>query len=301
MQITERKERIDFDDVAVVPPLPRPRWRGLRKLARDRLGFFSLLMVIALIIVAIGAPLFAPADPYKVNVKQRLDGPSAEHWLGTDEMGRDLLSRIIYGTRITVGVGLAVTAGSVLIGVVVGTIAALAGGLIDEIIMRITDIFLAVPLLVLAMAITAALGPSMINAAIAMIITWWPGYARQVRAEVLTARRALYVEAARSIGMNGFRLGTRHILPNAMDSIIARMTISIGYIMLATAALSFIGLGTRPPEADWGTMIAIARAYILSFPWYPFIVGVPLFLTVFFFAMAGDAIQDMLDVRLEGG
>jgi len=255
--------------------------RRLRKLMRDRLGLFSLFMIAGLIFVAVFARALAPTDPYKINPKNRLQPPSGEHLMGTDEMGRDILSRVIYGTRISLGVGFAVTIAGAAIGVLLGTIGALARGLLDELIMRVTDIFLAVPLLILAMAITAVLGPSMINTTIAMAVVWWPGYARQARAEVLRVKSELYVDAARS------------------DPILVRMTTTIGYVMLTTAALSFIGLGTRPPQADWGTMISVARAYLMSYPWYPLLVGLPLFLTVVFFALAGDAIQDAIGVHLE--
>jgi peptide/nickel transport system permease protein len=257
------------------------------------------MMIVLLILVAIFAPVLAPYDPYKINPKGKFQPPSGEHLMGADEMGRDIFSRAIYGTRISIAIGFAVTLAGAAIGVLLGTLAGLAGGLLDELMMRVTDIFLAVPLLILAMAITAALGPSMLNAAIAMAIVWWPGYARQARAEVLRVRTALYVEAARSIGAGTRRLVIRHILPNSVDPILVRMTTTIGYVMLTTAALSFIGLGTRPPEADWGTMISVARRYLMSYPWYPLLVGLPLFLTVVFFALGGDAIQDALGIYLE--
>lgn len=277
-----------------------PRSRRLRRLIRDKLGLLSLFMVAVVVVVSIIGPTLAPADPYEISAKQRLQAPSREHLIGTDEMGRDILSRLIYGARISIGVAVGVTIGGVMLGVILGTIAGLAGGLLDEVIMRVTDIFLAVPLLILAMAITAALGPSMINAAIAMVLVWWPGYARQARAEVLKIKAALYVEAARSIGVSNVRLVLLHILPNAIDPILVRAATTTGYVMLATASLSFIGLGTQPPRADWGTMISTARKYLLSYPWYSLLVGVPLFLTVLFVALAGDAVQDAMEIYIEG-
>jgi peptide/nickel transport system permease protein len=280
-------------------PAVRTRRRRLKGLMRDKLGLFSLAMIVLLIITAIAAPVVSPADPYKINPKGKFQPPSRQHLMGTDEMGRDILSRVIYGARISIGISLAVTIGGVALGVFLGAVAALAEGLLGEVIMRITDIFLAVPVLVLAMAITAALGPSMVNAAIAMVLVWWPGYTRQARAEFLRVKPSLYVEAARSIGAPPLRLVLRHILPNSIDPILVRMTTTIGYIMLTTAALSFIGLGSRPPTPDWGTMIAIGRAYLVSIPWYPLLVGLPLFLTVLFFGLAGDAIQDAIGIRLQ--
>lgn len=260
---------------------------------------FSLVMVALLLVVALIGPELAPKDPYEIHPKERFQPPSREHLMGTDEMGRDILSRVIHGTRITVGVSFAATIAGVSLGVSLGTIAGFTGGLVDEAIMRVTDIFLAVPLLILAMAITAALGPSMTNTAIAMVLVWWPGYARQIRAEVLRVKASLYVDAARSVGVNNLHLIIRHILPNAIDPVLVRMTTTIGYVMLTTAALSFIGLGTRPPKADWGTMISMARGYLMSYPWYPLLVGLPLFLTVIFFALAGDTVQDAMEIYIE--
>lgn len=283
----------------LVAAMAKPRRRRLRRLARDKVGVISLFMVALAIAVAILAPAMAPYDPYEIDPKQTLQAPNRQHPMGTDEMGRDNLSRVIYGSRTTLGVAFAVIFAAVALGVFLGTIAGLSGGLLDEVIMRVTDIFLAVPLLVLAMAITAALGATMINAAISMVVVWWPGYARQTRAEVLRTKTALYIEAARSIGVSTPRLVLRHILPNAIEPIFVRMTTAFGYVMLTTAALSFIGLGTRPPKPDWGTMIALARRYLMSAPWYPLLVGLPLFLTAVFLALGGDAIQDALEIYFE--
>ena len=290
---------ITVEGVSAAIEIARPRRRRLRRLARDRFGLFSIFMVVVLTGVAIAAPLLAPADPYKINPKQRLQAPSKEHLMGTDEMGRDIFSRVIFGARISLGVAFGVTIAGVSLGVLIGSIGGLAGGFIDEVAMRVTDIFLAVPLLVLAMAVTAALGPGMINAAIAMSAVWWPGYARQARAEVLRIKAIPYIEAARSIGVPTPRLFFRHILPNAIDPILVRVSTTIGYIMLASASLSFIGLGTRPPKPDWGTMISISRKYLMSRPWYPILVGIPLFVSVLFFALAGDAIGDAIGIYIE--
>jgi len=291
--LSKRKQPIE----SVAAP---PRNRLLRRLYSDKLGFCSLCAVTAIMLVAVSAPIVAPADPYEIKLEQRLQSPSREHLMGTDEMGRDILSRVIYGSRISIGVALAVTTGGVVLGVTLGSIAGFAGGLVDELIMRVTDIFLAVPLLILAMAVAAALGPSIRNSAIAMILVWWPGYTRQARAEVRRIKTTTYVEAARVVGVGNPRLVLRHILPNAIDPILVRLTTTIGYVMLTMATLSFIGLGTRPPGTDWGTMVAKARNYLMSYPWYPLLVGMPLLLSVLMFALAGDAVQDALDIRIEG-
>ncbi|MCZ7568882.1 MAG: ABC transporter permease [Ardenticatenaceae bacterium] len=251
------------------------------------------------VLVALLGPWIAPQDPYAIHPARRLEPPSANHPFGTDEVGRDVFSRLIWGARLSIGVSLLVTITSVVLGIAIGLVAGVIGGFLDELIMRLTDIFLAVPLFILAMAVTAALGPSMTNAAIAMVIVWWPGYARQTRAQVLDVKKVLYVEAARSIGANAFHISIQHILPNCLDPIFVRASMTTGYIILNMAGLSFIGLGSQPPTAEWGTMIALARTFLLSHPWYPLLTGLPLFFTVLTFALAGDAIQDALDVRAE--
>lgn len=273
------------------------RHRAWRRLLRDKLGMVSLAVSLLILLLTSIGSWVAPQDPYAIAPVNRLKSPSMAHLLGTDEMGRDVFSRVIWGTRISVGVSLAVTLGGMVLGILIGTIASLGGRLADEITMRITDIFLAVPLFILAMAITAALGPSMTNAALAMVLVWWPGYARQTRGQVLATKNALYVEAAHSVGASQFRLTVSHILPNCLAPVFVRASTTTGYVILTTAGLSFIGLGSQPPTADWGTMVAVARNFLLSAPWYPIVVGLPMFITVLAFALAGDAIQNALEMR----
>jgi len=295
--VIEAKER-DAAAAELMSALPsRRRRQVLRRLSKNKLGMISLAIVALIILIALIGPHLAPQDPYAIAPAQRLRPPSAAHLFGTDEMGRDIFSRLIWGTRISVGISLAVTAGGIVLGIILGTIAGLGGHLADEMIMRTTDIFLAIPLFILAMAITAALGPSTTNLAIAMTLVWWPGYARQTRGQVLATKNALYVEAARSMGVTLLRLASRHILPNCLSPVFVRASATTGYVILTTAALSFVGLGSQPPTADWGTMVAVARNSLLTAPWYPIVVGLPMFTTVLVFALAGDAIQDAMEVR----
>lgn len=275
----------------------RSKWWGFRR----RLGVSGILSVAgasSLMIVAVLAPLLAPADPYLLDPGQRLRPPSAQHWFGTDEVGRDVFSRVLYGSRISLTIAGLVLVLSVAVGTIVGATAGYFGGKLDDVLMRITDIFLAVPMLILAMALAAALGPSMQTATLAIVVFWWPAYARIVRGQILATKNAAFVEAAQALGASRIRIVGRHILPNSLDPVLVKMGLDIGDAILISATLSFVGLGSRPPTPDWGTMIATARAFIMSAPWYPFLTGLVIFVTVSIFALAGDAIQDALDVRI---
>jgi peptide/nickel transport system permease protein len=266
----------------------------LRRLLRGRFGLIMTLLCVGIILVAIFAPKIAPYDPFDVNPSDRLLSPSQTHLFGTDDLGRDVFSRIIYGARISIRIAVITVVFSVGIGLSVGTIAGYAGGITDQLVMRITDIFLAFPALILAMALTAALGPSVENAAIALGLVWWPGYARLIRGEILSIKNELFVEAGYAIGLTHFRILRDHILPNALDPILVRVTLTGGNAILMGAALSFIGLGAQPPEPEWGLMVALARRFMIEAWWYPTIVGLVIFLTVLIFTLAGDAIQEAI-------
>lgn len=255
------------------------------------------LATALILAAAAAAPALAPHDPNRLNLGRALKPPSAVHWLGTDEAGRDVLSRVLWGGRESIVAALAVIGAAIALGIVIGAAAGWLGGLVDEVLMRLTDLFFAFPPLVLAMAISAALGPSLRNAVIAAIVVWWPTYARLVRAEVLRVQHEPYVEAGRALGLGDLRLVGRHVLPQTWGVLNARATVDVGYTILFIATLGFVGLGSRPPTAEWGAMIASARVYFLNSWWTMTFPGLALFLTVICFSLLGDAINDVVGLR----
>ncbi|AQS59863.1 nickel transporter permease [Desulforamulus ferrireducens] len=270
-------------------------WRRLRK---NRLAMVSLVFLLALTFVAIFAPLVAPYDPYYSEMPKALAGPSGEHLLGNDELGRDILSRIIYGARISLKVGLIAVGIALSVGMVVGSLAGYYGGRIDIIIMRFMDIMLAFPSILLAIALMAVLGRGVENAIIAIGIVSIPEYARIVRGSVLSVKENEYVQAARAIGNNDLQIIFKHILPNVMAPIIVRATLGISTAILETAALGFLGLGVVPPYAEWGTMLGSGRSYMFNAPHLVFFPGIAITLTVMAFNLFGDGLRDALDPRL---
>ena len=261
----------------------------------------ATLLIFALVAAA---PLIAPHDPNRLNMEQTLKPPSSAYPFGTDEVGRDLLSRVLFGGRESIVAALAVIAAAVVLGIAVGATSGWAGGRIDEALMRITDLFFAFPPLILAMAIAAALGPSLQNAVIAAIIVWWPTYARLIRGEVLRIKHELFVEAGRALGLTDFQLVVRHVLPQTWGVVNARATVDVGYTILFIATLGFVGLGSRQPTAEWGAMIATARTYFLNNWWTMTFPGLALFVTVISLSLLGDAINDIIGLRgrkLRGG
>src|SRR4029079_5836306 len=231
-----------------------------RRFSGNHLAFLGLLLIIALIVIAAVAPTLAPYSPVIGDLKNaRLLPPGAEHWLGTDNLGRDILSRLIYGSRWTLYVVVLVAIIAAPIGLLIGTVAGYAGGWRDAILMRVTDIFLAFPKLILALAFVAALGPGIENAVLAIAITSWPPYARIARAETLTVRNSDYIKAVQLMGASPFRIVLRHIMPLCISSLIVRVTLDMAGITLPAAALVFLGLGAQPPLPEWGTMIASGR------------------------------------------
>jgi peptide/nickel transport system permease protein len=258
-------------------------------------------LIVALVMAA---PLLSRHDPNRMRIGDALKGPSATYWLGTDEAGRDVLSRVLHGGRESMAAAAAVIVAALLIGLVVGATAGWCRGAVDEVLMRLTDLFFAFPPLVLAMAIAAALGPSLENAVTAAIVVWWPTYARLVRGEVLRVRENLYVEAARALGLSDLRLVVRHVLPQTWGVLNARATVDVGYTILFIATLGFVGLGSKPPAAEWGAMIASARTYFLNYWWTMTFPGLALFVTVICVSLFGDAINDVIGLRgrtLEAG
>jgi peptide/nickel transport system permease protein len=261
-------------------------------------GVLGVFLVVSIILVALFAPQIAIYDPNTRNIPERSQPPSAEHLFGTDVTGRDLFSRVVYGSRISIQVAVTVLSIAVMIGIVVGTLAGYYGGLIDEILMRITDIFLAFPSLVLAMAVNAALGPGLESAILAIAFTWWPGYARTIRGQVLSTKNNLHVLASRSIGATNWRLLVRHILPSCISPLIVLVTLDAGFVVLTTAGLSFVGLGVQPPTPEWGSMVGEGQKYILSLWWWSTFPGLAICMLVVGTNLAGDFLRDLLEPRM---
>ena len=273
--------------------------RNLRRfLIGNRLNLAGVIVVCLFIFLSIFGQAVSPHDPYKQDILQsKLLGPSTSHFLGTDELGRDVFSRILTGTRVSLKVAVFVLTFAVVFGTLVGAISGYAGGIVDEVLMRFTDMFLAFPALILAIAIASTIGRSLTNTMIALSTVFWPWYARLVRGQVLSIRERDYVDAARSIGISSWRLMMRHILPNAVAVVIIQVTLDVGYAILATSSLSFIGLGAQPPSPEWGTMLASARNYLRDAWWYTTFPGLALTMTVFAFNVLGDGLQEALDPR----
>ncbi len=270
------------------------QWRALKQ---NPLALLGLVIIIALLIVAAVAPWISPYDPIAQNLSQRLLPPSAAHWMGTDELGRDILSRVIYGTRLTLAVVLLVVISVGPVGLLIGTLSGYFGGVVDTVLMRVTDIFLAFPRLVLALAFVAALGPGIENAVIAIACTAWPPYARVARAETLVIRNADYIAAVRLQGASHLRIVLRHVVPMCLPSVIVRTTLDMAGIILIAAGLGFLGLGAQPPSPEWGAMIAKGREYIFDQWWVAAFPGLAICLVALGFNLFGDGLRDVLDAR----
>jgi peptide/nickel transport system permease protein len=273
----------------------------IRRFSRESpLNVVALGIIGIFLFLCIFGPTIAPHNPTQPDMQVRLSPPSMDHPLGTDQLGRDVMSRIMAGARISLGIATLILAIAIPVGTLVGVIAGFIGGIVDEILMRITDIFLAFPALILAMAIAAALGPSLRNTVIALTLVYWPWYARLIRGQVLQIKERDYVEAARSVGVGSPRLISKHILPNAVAPIIIQATIDIGFAILATAGLSFIGLGAQPPTPEWGAMISDARTFFREAWWYFTFPGLAITFTVIGFNLLGDGLRDYFDPRTRG-
>lgn len=256
-------------------------------------------LVVVLVLLALAAPFVAPYDPMQVDVSVSLEPPSGAHWLGTDDLGRDVLSRTIWGSRVSLSVGLIAVGIGLGIGVTLGLVSGYVGGLFDLIAMRGIDALLAFPALILAISITAALGPQIQNAMIAIGVVAVPLYARLTRGQVLSVREREYVTAARTLGAGPFRIVLRHIFPNVTNPLIVQATLSIAFAILAEASLSFLGLGAQPPTPTWGADLNYSRGYLANLKWWMSVgPGLGIFLAVFSFNFLGDALRDALDPRL---
>ncbi len=265
------------------------------RFARNRLALLGGVLALALIAIALFAPMIARHDPTAIDAANRLLPPSAEYPFGTDDQGRDIFSRVVYGSGLSLIAAAVVLAISVTVGSLVGLVAGYRGGLVDEALMRITDMFLAFPALVLAMGVAAALGPSLFNAMVAIAIVWWPWYARLVRGETLRLRGEAFVEAARATGASDAQILLRHILPNCSTPIVVQMSLDVGYAILTTAGLSFIGLGAQPPTPEWGAMVATGKDYILDQWWFATFPGLAILIAVMSFNILGDGLQEAMN------
>lgn len=261
------------------------------------LAMAGLVVIVLALAMALFAPLLATHNPSAQSLADRLKPPSAAHWLGTDELGRDVWSRIVYGGRITLGMVLAVVVIVAPLGLAIGCIAGYAGGWFDRILMRTTDVFLAFPRLVLALAFVAALKPGVESAVIAIALTAWPPYARLARAETLTIRNADFITAVRMTGASPLRVVMLHVAPMCLPSLIVRVTLDMSSIILTAAGLGFLGLGAQPPLPEWGTMISTGRRFILEQWWVPAIPGLAIFIVSLAFNLLGDGLRDVLDPK----
>ena len=278
------------------------RWKEFRSFARrffrNPLGVVGLVIVLVLIFVAAFAPWLATHDPYLPTLSARLAAPSAEWWFGADELGRDIYSRLVHGSRLTLLIVGLVIVTSAPLGLIIGAVAGTRGGWIDAVFMRITDVFLAIPKLLLALAFVAALGPGIVNAALAITLTAWPPYARLARAEALVVRNSDYVNAIRLAGASEFRIIVFHVIPMCLSSVIVRMTFDMAGIILTAAGLGFIGLGAQPPLPEWGAMISTGRKFIFDQWWVATVPGIAIFTVSLGFNLLGDALRDLLDPHL---
>ncbi|WAJ29717.1 ABC transporter permease [Antarcticirhabdus aurantiaca] len=273
-------------------------WGAVSDLARNPLTVFGALLILALLLTAAFAPLIATHAPDAQNLAGRLQPPGWNgHIFGTDELGRDIFSRIVYGSRVTLSVVAIVALTAPLFGLLIGTVAGTLGGWVDRVLMRFTDIVLAFPRLVLALAFVAARGPSIENAVIAIALTAWPPYARVARAEALTVRRSDYIAAARLGGASTPRIILFHVVPMCLSSVIVRVTLDMAGIILTAAGLGFLGLGAQPPLAEWGAMISSGRQFLLTNPWVATIPGIAILLVSLGFNLLGDGLRDVLDPR----
>jgi peptide/nickel transport system permease protein len=274
-----------------------PWRRALRRLFKRRTAAFGLFVVLTMVVLALLAPWIAPFDPLATSFALVRKAPSSAHWFGTDEVGRDVLSRVISGGRASLAAGVISVSIAIGLGVPVGMLAGYAGGVLDAVVSRVTDAMLAVPFLILAIALAAFLGPSLGNAMIAIGITATPIFVRLARGQVMNVRAEDYVEAARAVGNPPARILLRHVLPNILPPVIVQATLAIAAAIIAEASLSFLGLGQQPPAPSWGSMLNTAQRFLTQAPWMAVFPGIAIFLTVLAFNLLGDGLRDALDPR----
>ena len=281
----------------------RQRWVARRRYLKDsyilwrrnHLMVVGTSIIIFLLLVAAIAPLLATHDPYEQVLPNRLQPPSAQHYFGTDSLGRDIYSRVVYGSRVTLSIAFLVAAISTPLGLVIGVLAGYFGGALDEILMRLSDVFLAFPKLILAIAFAAALGPGVENAIVAISVANWPSYARLARAETLSVRNNDYIQVIRSMGASNLRIMVGHITPMCLSSIIVRLSLDMGTIILTAAGLGFLGLGAQPPVPEWGLMVSDGRQFLVDQWWVSTLPGFAILVVVMGFNLMGDGFRDILD------
>lgn len=272
----------------------------LRIFLRNRLSVLGLCIVVFWIVVAIVGPTLAPLPPQEMDIMNRRSPPNASRPLGTDWLGRDVFSRVLHGTPITLMIGVVPIAIAIVIGVPTGAIAGYFGGRVETLIMRTADIFLSVPALVLAIAVTAALGPSLLNAMIAVSVVWWPWYTRLIHSQTLSLSKRVFVEAATGLGASHRTIIVRHLLPNMASSIFVRGSLDLGFAVLTMAGLGFIGMGAQAPSPEWGLAVSLGRRFMPEFWWISVFPGVAIFSVVLGFNLLGDGIRDALDPEIRG-
>ena len=287
-----------------VPELVKRKRRGafaevLFRLSKSPLAMFGLAIILLLIFCALFAEVISPYSPIKQDLMHMFETPSAEHWLGTDEFGRDILSRLIFGARVSLQVGFIAVGIALVVGGMLGAISGYYSGWLDNSIMRVMDVLLSIPQTLLAIAIVAALGPSLMNLMIAVGISAVPTYARIVRGSVLSIRSMEFIEAARSVGSSDLRIILRHIIPNSMAPIIVQSTLGVASAILNAAGLSFLGLGIQPPNPEWGAMLSGGRQYIRDFPHMTLYPGLAIMFTILALNFLGDGLRDALDPKLK--
>ena len=268
-----------------------------RFLRNNPLALLGILIFLAWILISIFAPAIAPYAPLQQDIVNRLQGPSGTHWFGTDQLGRDVFSRVLYGGRLSLPAGVSVVIVAGIIGTIIGALAGYIGGWFDELTMRLTEVFMAFPTIILAMAVAAALGPSLVNAVVAMVVVWWPNYARVVRSLVLGVKSQEYVEAAHATGVGNSRILWRTVLPNCLGPAVVLATIDLGNAILVFAGLSFLGLGPEPSSPEWGRMVADGIEYFDQW-WMSAFPGLAIFSVVMAFNFIGDGVRDAMDPRL---
>lgn len=277
----------------------RRHWRLLPRAASGRwLTVTGFAILAVLVVCSIVPSLIAPDDPLKMELLQRLKPPSGDHLFGTDEFGRDIFSRVVYGARISLGIAVLVVAVSMLFGCALGAIAGYAGGWADELVMRVTDVFFAFPPILLPMIVVVVLSPGLVNTVIALAVVWWPAYARLMRGQVLAGKQLGYVEAARLLGATPFRILRKHIVPNVAAPLVVMATMDLGFVILSAAGLGFLGLGAQAPTPEWGAMTSAGLPYLLTAWWYPLFPGLAIAVSVLAFNLLGDELQAKLDPRL---